>query len=167
MSTAKKSAPRATKPADAADFGGFAAAETFSNATRERFDAVLTAFNEQAETARGQAEEMMETARTNFETARTRLEKANASLVDAARKEMAEAVDFANELARAKTLSDALEIQRDYWTNLFETRVERARDFNNVAVETARESFEPFSKTLNSAFGSAKSFEKFFPFAAK
>ncbi len=165
MATAtKKAAPRraAKETAEtAAD-----AAATFSNAARDQFDTLLTAFNDQAETFRGQTEELMQTVRGNFETAQTRFQSVNADLLNAAREEMAEAVDFANELTRAKTFTDALEIQRAYWTNLFQTRVERTRELTNTAVEATRESFEPFSKSFSTAFTPA-SFEKLFPFAAK
>ncbi|MEE2691134.1 MAG: phasin family protein [Pseudomonadota bacterium] len=165
MATAtKKSAPkRAAKPAETTA----EAAQAFSNTARDQFDTLLAAYNDQAETFRSQTEELMETVRGNFETAQTRFQSVNADLMSAAREEMAEAVDFANELARAKTFADALEIQRGYWTNLFQTRVERTRELTNATVEAARESFEPFSKSLGSAFAPTAAFEKFFPFAAK
>ncbi|MEQ8179018.1 MAG: phasin family protein [Amphiplicatus sp.] len=165
MATAtKKAAPR--RAAKETVETATEAATTFSNAARNQFDTMLTAFNDQAETFRGQTEEMLETVRGNFETAQTRFQSVNADLLNAARDEMAEAVDFANELTRAKTFTDALEIQRNYWTNLFQTRVERTRELTNTAVEATRESFEPFSKSFGAGFTPA-SFEKFFPFAAK
>lgn len=165
---AKKTAPTRAKTETKFDAAtdAVAAAETFTSQARDQYDTMLTAFNDQAETFRGQAEDMLQAVRANVETAQSRIQSANAELMNAARTEMAEAVDFANELARAKTLGDALEIHRGYWTNLFQTRTERAREFANLSVETARESFEPFSKSMSS-FGGAAGFEKFFPFAAK
>lgn len=162
MATAKKAAPRrAAKTAEAPA----QAAESFAATARDQFDTLFTAFNEQAETFRGQSEEFAETVRSNFEAAQSRFQSTSAEIMNAAREDLAGAVDFANELARAKTVADALEIQRTYWTGVFETRVERARGYANAAVETARESFEPFTKPY--AGFVAPSFEKFFPFAAK
>ncbi len=109
---------------------------------------------------------MIESFRGSFESARTRMQSVNAELVRAAREETANAVDFVNDLARAKSVADMLEIQRGYWSNLFETRSERAKNLANVSVEAARESFEPISKSLN-AFSANASFEKFMPFSAK
>ena len=162
---AKKPAPRKLKSEDTVEAAA-GAAEAFATTARDQFDTMLSAFNDQAEAFRGQAEDMLHAVRANVEETQARLQSANAELLDAARAEMAEAVDFANELARAKTVADALEIQRGYWTKLFETRVQRARDFANLSVETARGSFEPFAKSMN-AFGPNVAFDKFFPFAAK
>lgn len=159
MATAKKTAPR--RAAKAAD----EATQTFAATARDQFDTLFTAFNDQAEAFRDQSEEFAETVRSNLEAAQSRFQSTGAELMNAAREDLAGAVEFANELARAKTVAEALEIQRNYWTGVFETRVERTRGFTNAAVETARESFEPFSKSY-AAF-TAPSFEKFFPFAAK
>lgn len=144
----------------------FASVETMSNAARDQFQTVTDAFTKNAETMRDQAEDMIETFRGSFETARTRMQTVNAELVNAAREETANAVDFVNDLARAKSFADALEIQRGYWSNLFETRVERTRALTNASVDAARETFEPLSKSL-SAFGANAAFDKFMPFSAK
>lgn len=158
----KKAARRATA-GETVKTEAFQSADAFAGAARDQFDTMLSAFNEQAETFRGQTEEVLDQVRGNFEAAQTRLQATNAELMNAARAEMSEAVDFANELARAKTVADALEIQRGYWTNLFETRVERARELTNATVDAARESFEPFSKSMAS-FSASSPFAKVFPF---
>jgi hypothetical protein len=144
----------------------FASVETMSNAARDQFDTISAAFTKNAETAREQAEDMIESFRGSFENARTRMQTVNAELVSAAREEAANAVDFVNDLARAKSVADMLEIQRGYWSNLFDTRVERTKKLANVSVEAARETFEPISKSLT-AFSANASFDKFMPFSAK
>lgn len=163
---ARKTARRTAKPVDSeidASFSGATNAfESASETARAQFEQIFSAFSGQAETARDTAADLMETVRNNFETAQSRLKTVNAELMTAAREEISDAVDFANELARARTITDALEIQRGYWTKLFETRVERARGFASTSVEAARETIEPFSKTLASSF-STTSFERFFP----
>jgi hypothetical protein len=162
----KTAAPKIESAAGATAFDGFTTVENMSNAARDQFEKVASVYAENAETLRGHTEELMETMRGNFESARTRFNAVNADLVASAREEAAEAVDFFNNLARAKTVADALEIQRDYWTNLFETRIERTQALTKATVDAARESFEPFSKTL-SAFSTNAAFDKFNPFSAK
>jgi hypothetical protein len=153
------------KPEGTDETLGFDAAGAFT-AANDHFQTVFNAFSENAESMRAQTEDMIDAFRGNLETAQTRMKSIGADLAEAARTEAAEAVTFVNDLARAKTVVDAIEIQRSYWTNLFETRVERAREMTKTTVEAARESFEPFSKSFAAAPGLA-SFEKFFPFATK
>ena len=136
--------------------------EAAADQARTQFERLYTNFNDQAETFRGQANDLIETVRANVETTREHIKTVNAELIEHARSEMAEAVDFANELARAKTVADAFEIQRSYWTRLFETRVERVRGITNASVEVARETMEPLSKTFAAAWSPA-AFERFFP----
>lgn len=136
--------------------------EAAADQARTQFERLYANFNDQAESFRGQTSEFIETVRANVETTREHLKTVNAELIDAARAEMAEAVDFANELARAKTVADAFEIQRSYWTRLFEARVERVRGMTNASVEIARGAMEPLSKTFAAAWSPA-AFERFFP----
>ena len=159
----KKATRKTTKLVDA---NTFETTEGFTQAANDQFQTAFNAFNENAETMREHAEGVFAAVRENIETAQSRFQSVSRDLVEAAREEASEAVTFVNELARARTIADALEIQRSYWTNLFETRVERTREFARTTTEAARESFEPFSKSLT-AFPGLASFEKFFPFAAK
>lgn len=177
MATAKKTAAGKTtaktaeaiadagKTAQAAANDAFASIETISNAARDQFESFVAAVSENSKSLREQADEMIETYRDSLETAKEHMRTVNAELMNAAREETQEAVEFVNNLARAKSPVDALELQRDYWTKLFETRVQRARELTEASFEAARGSFEPFSTSLN-AFP-ATGFEKFFPFSAK
>jgi len=157
---AKKTVRKTAKPAQTES-----ASESFG-AANDQFQSVLNAFSENAETFREQTEDVIAAFRSNFETTQSRLQSVSADMAAAARTEASEAVTFVNELARAKTMADALEIQRNYWTNLFETRVERTRELAKASVEAARESFEPFSKSV-ATLPAFASLEKFFPFASK
>ena len=116
---------------------------------------------------RGKSEEMLSAMRETFEAAQEKMQAYSAEAMTLARDDMKEAVDFANELARAKTVTDALEIQRAYWSRFFETRVERTRAFTQDSVEFAREAMEPLNKTFAAPFSFAPGFEKFFPFPTK
>jgi len=167
MATTETTAAKVTaKPAKSAAPAGdaLASAEKITQAARDQFEQVVSVFNENAETLRAQSEDALETVRENFTAAQERFEAANRELADATREEIADAVDLVNDLGRAKTVADAMEIQRDYWTNLFEARVERSREMTETSVKATREAFEPINKSM-SAFGATASFEKLFPFA--
>lgn len=160
----KKAVRKTVKAVDETTTNAFGA--NFAEAANDQFQTVFNTFSESAETLREQSEDVLAALRTNLETAQSRFQTVSADLATAAREEASEAVTFVNELARAKTVADALEIQRSYWTNLFETRVERTRELAKSSVEAARELFEPFSKSMTTLPAFA-SFEKFFPFASK
>lgn len=145
----------------------FADPAAFADAARDQYETALKSFNDSAEKIRVQTEETMTTARESFEAAGERMRAVSVDAMTAAREEMTEALDFANELARAKSISAALEIQRDYWTRLFETRVERARAVHEASVEATRDAFEPFNRSFTTAFSFAPAFDKFFPFGLK
>ncbi|MGE0410270.1 MAG: phasin family protein [Amphiplicatus sp.] len=167
MAAKKTVARKAVKPAEpAAGTDDPFAIESASTAARDQFERLASLIAENAETMRGQAEDLIDTVQGNLDSARERFTAVNADMLDAAREEASEAVDFIHSLARAKTIGEALEIQRDYWAKLFETRVERTQAFTKASVDAARESFEPFSKSL-SAIANNAAFEKFMPFGAK
>ncbi len=163
---AKKSAPK-TAAETSDSVVQFADMTAFADAARDQYETALAAFTENAEKIRAQTEEQLASARESFEAAGERLRAVSADTLAQARSEMTDAVDFANELARAKSAPDALEIQRRYWTKLFETRVERARALSEASVEAAREVMKPMSKSLDAAFAFTPAFSAFFPFATK
>lgn len=172
MAASKKSASRrAANPVDETldqdAMTSFAGAGVWGEAARDQYETAMRAFADNAEQFRAQAKEAYEQAREGFDLANERLRAVNADMIAAAREEMAGAVEFANDLARAKTLTDALEIQRGYWTKLFETRVERARSLTEASTEAARDAFAPMSRTFSTAFAIAPGFDKFFPFGSK
>lgn len=192
-----KAAPQTTtapKPAAAAAAQASAAKETvekaataaasdafgFAEKARDQYTDFLKAMNENAEKFSGATQEMMEESRERMEQAQARFQEMGAEAMETARQDMTDAVDFANELARAKTMGDALEIQRDYWTRFFETRMERTKAMTEQMVEATRETVEPFTKTpftqTTTAFPmpfsaaaafDADAFKAFFPFAAR
>lgn len=155
-----------TAPEGAAQ-NAFGDVSSFADAARDHYETALKSFNDSAEKFRVQTEETMSSARESFEVASERMRSVSADALTHAREEMTGAVDFANELARAKSISDALELQRNYWTKLFDARVERARAFTEASVEASRSAFEPLNKSFTSAFAFAPSFDKFFPFGTK
>jgi hypothetical protein len=164
----KKTAPKSAKTTTETTFEDATAyAGAWGEAAREQYETALKTFNDNAEKFRTQTEDAIETARQGFDAANERMRAAGADAMTVAREEMNEAVEFVNELARARTIGDALTIQQGYWTKLFETRVERARAMTEASVEATREAFEPMTRNYASAFSFAPAFEKFFPFSAK
>ncbi len=137
-----------------------------ATAKKTPVDKTFTAANDHFGAIAGQFGFDAETVRENVESLRSRFETVGGDLIEAARQDTADAVAFVNELVQAKTVGDALEIQRNYWTNLFETRIERAREWTNASVEATRDAFEPASKALAALPGFA-AFEKAFPFGRK
>ena len=144
----------------------FATADTFTNAAREQMETLVTAFSGNAEEIREQAEALNEEVRTRFEKTQKHVTEVNNELIEAARTEVSDAVQFANDLTQAKTFADAIEIQRGYWSKLFETRIERARELTEDSVEFVRENATPANNAFPTYFDT-KAFEKFFPFATK
>lgn len=176
MAAAKKAATRrvAKEVEDTIDAGAeqaFSAVNSWNDAARDQYETALKTFNESAEKFRADAEEAFASARDGFEAANEHLKTVNADVMTAAREEITEAVEFANELARAKSIGDAFEIQRGYYTKLFETRSERFRAITEASADAARAAFEPMTKGYASAFSFAPSFpmsfDKFFPFSGK
>lgn len=163
----KKAAPKSAKTTEPKFDDATAFAGVWGDAAREQYETALKTFNDNAEQFRTQTEEAVESARKGFDAANERMRVAGADAMTVAREEMTEAVDFMNDLARARTISDALEIQQGYWTKLFETRVERARAMTEASVEATREAMEPMTRNYASAFSFAPAFEKFFPFGSK
>jgi hypothetical protein len=145
----------------------FAAVNNWSDAARDQYETALKTFNDTAEKFRAEAEEAFAAARTGFDAANERIQAVNADVMTATREEISDAVEFANELARAKSVADAFEIQRSYFTKLFDTRAARFRSLTEASAEAARAALDPMTKTYATAFSFAPSFDKFFPFAGK
>jgi|GEM_PF-1970464 len=163
--TQTKEAP-AKKAAAKTQNDAFESAGAFAENAQGYFSEFVTKMSDTAEDFREQAEDMAEDMRTRFENQQKLAADLNAEIVEAAKTEVSDAVQFASDLGQAKTFADALEIQQAYWTNLFETRVARTQDFAEKSVEAAKESFAPFKGDMPSMFDTS-AYEKFFRFPAK
>lgn len=130
---------------------------------KQQFETVMSSFTGNFEEMRDHAQELAETTQARLKTAQERAVATNARLMEAAQEEMTEAVQFASDLGKAKSFADALQVQQSYWTNLFETRMERAREMTETTIEAARETMTP----AETPFVNMKAFEKFFAFPAK
>ncbi|MEM9013776.1 MAG: phasin family protein [Pseudomonadota bacterium] len=146
---AKKAAPKsvATNENDPT-----AAFEAYSEAAREKFVRVTEDFSEGAEQMR---ETLTELAGDLSERATHTGEQVSAmtsELMDAAKDEVTDAVQFANDLMKAKSFGDALEIQREYWTDLFQARTERARDLSERAMALTKDNLDPITDKASALF---------------
>ena len=97
----------------------FDAVNNWSDAARDQYETALKSFNDSAEKFRADAEEAFAATREGFDAASERMKSLNADAMAAAQEEISGAVEFANELARAKSVADAFEIQRVDYTKLF------------------------------------------------
>ncbi len=163
--TSKISAEPMDAAAPAAEMTALAGA--WSDAARAQYETAMKAFSDNAEKFRAQTEDSIASTRQGFEAANERLRAAGAEAFAAAREEMTDAVEFANGLARARSVTDALELQREYWTRLFETRIARSRAMTEATVEATREMFAPVNRSVAASFTMAPGFDNFFPFGSK
>lgn len=163
--TPTKKAP-AKKAAVKKDSDAFEMTGAFAENAQEYFSEFVTKMSEAAEDMREQAEDFAADMRARFESQQKLAADMNADVVEAAKTEVADAVQFASDLGQAKTFADALEVQQAYWTNLFETRVARSQELTEKSVEAAKEAFAPFQGALPTMFDTS-AFEKFFRFPAK
>ncbi len=161
---AKPAAKKAAKPAESV----FKSVEDYTAAAREQFEKAFGDFSGNAEELRDQFETLSGAVNEGFNRTREHVTDVSSEIAEAAREEVADAVQFANDLTKAKSLTDALEIQRDYWTNLFEARVERTKEITERSINLARKNAEPFAEAkAPSFFADSKAFENFFRFPAK
>ena len=163
--TPTKKAP-AEKAAAKTETTAFEAAGDFAENAQEYFSEFLTNMTDATEDLREHAEDLTADVRARLEKQQKLAADINAELVEAAKLEVSDAVQFASDLGKATTFADALEIQQAYWTNLFETRVARTQDLTSKSVDAAKEAFSPFKTDFVSAFDTS-AFEKFFRFPAK
>lgn len=110
--------------------------------------------------------ETMMSMREQFEKTQAQLADVNQEMMEVARTEISDAVQFTNDLAQAKTLTDAMSVQQQYWTNLMQSRVERTQALTEKSVEAAREIMTPAHSSMGAMFD-PKAFAAFFPFAPK
>ncbi len=170
--TAKTAAKASAKKADSdvksalVNESMFKSVEDYTASAREQFETMMQSFTGNMDGMRETAEDLAEEMRDRMKKSQDSIAEVNAGFMEAAQTEVADAVQFANNIAQAKSFADALEIQQDYWTKLFESRMERAREMTEASVEAARGTMAPVETSFTSFFD-VKAFEKFFPFSVK
>lgn len=152
-----------TKTIETPDVMSFGGGAEWAEKAKDQFETMMSSFTGNFDEMREQAEELAETTQARLKTVQDHAAKTNASLMEAAQEEMSGAVQFAQDLGKAKSFTDAIAVHQSYWTSLFETRMTRARELTEATVETARETMTP----VEVPFANMKAFEKFFTFPAK
>ena len=159
---AKTTTATTAKPTDLG-VDAFKSAEEMTAAAQDQFKKMVDMFTGNADDMREQAETVADEMRARFEKTQKQVADANADIVEAAREEISGAVQFANDLAQAKTFADALTLQQNYWTGLFQNRLEMTQELTQNAVDAARENLEPVDASFGSFFDQKKMFDAFFP----
>lgn len=139
------------------------AAEDFTAAAQDQFRQMIDAFTGNSEELREQGAAVADEMRARFEKTQQQVADVNANFVAAAQTEFTEAVQFANDLASAKTFADALSVQQNYWSNLFNTRVERTRELTENSLTVVRETMTPIGGSMTEMFDPSKMFAKVYP----
>ena len=160
---AAKTETKTVEMPDMTDMMSFSNGAEWVEKAKDQFESMFSSFTGNFDEMREHAEELAETAQARIKTVQDHAAKTNASLMEAAQEEMSGAVQFAQDLGKAKTFTDALSLHQSYWTKLFENRMARAQALTEATVETARESFSP----VELPFANMKAYEKFFAFPLK
>ncbi len=145
------------------DIMSFSSAADWTETAKQQFETMMSSFTGNFGDMRAQAEGLAETTQARMKTVQDHAAETNTRLMEAAQEEMTSAVQFANDLSKAKSFADALSVQQSYWTKLFETRMAHAREISERSVATARETMTP----IDTPFANMKAFEKFFAFPMK
>ena len=163
----KKTAPTKDKTAETAQDVATASMTTYANAAREQFDQLVSEFSSNTDQFRGQLATLTSSVNEGVERTRTHFTEVSTECVEVAKEEMSDAIQYANDLTKAKSLTDVFEINRDYWTNLLEARTEFTRDIAERTMAVTRENAEPFTSQAPNLFAGANLFSKFFTPASK
>ena len=164
--TTKNAGADSAKMEDHAN-AAFSTMNSFAEQGRAQFESVMSAFTENSETAREHGEEALEAFRATFEATTAKAQEASAEAAELVQEDIAGAVDFAQQLSSAKSVADAIEIQRTYWNSVFETGLERTQKATEAFVETARETADPMNKSFGAFAALTPSMSAFFPISAK
>lgn len=167
--TKKTAAKKTAKTAESAAFSAndaFKSMEDMSAKAQEQFADAMADFTGRAEDMREYAETAMADIRARFEAQQKFASEINADFVEAAKTEVADAVQFASDLGKVNSIADALEIQQAYWTNLFQTRTARMQDMTTKTVDAAKETMTPANTDFTALFDTS-AFEKMFAFPTK
>ncbi len=176
--TAKKTVKAATKSATTAGktlkeaTGNISGSiESFAHSAQVQITKMLNDININAENIRENTSDISDFVRERGHTTHTFLQETGTELATAARDEFSDAVQYATNMIQVRSFGDALEIQHDYWTNLFEKRLERTRTIAEARTAFSCETVEIVSSKVednirNSAITDF-SFEKLMPYTLK
>jgi phasin len=113
------------------------------NVVREMAEASLSTARNLYETARTAAEEATDMIEDTYEHARKSFTEMNLKLIDQAQANTDRVFAFAKEVASAKTVSEAVELQTKFVREQFEAFASQAREMQETAQKLAAETTGP------------------------
>lgn len=122
-----------------------------SNAVREMSEATLFTARSMYETARNAAEEATDMIEDTYEHARKSFTEMNLRLIDQAQANTDRVFAFAKEVAAAKTVSEAVELQSKFAREQFEAFASQAREMQASAQKMAAETTGPMKDAWDKA----------------
>lgn len=119
-----------------------------SNIVREFAEQSIASARQVYETARSAAEEATDMMEDTYENARKSFTDMNLKLIDQAQANTDRVFAFAKEVASAKTVSEAVELQTKFVREQFEAFAQQAREMQETAQQLANETTGPMKEAF-------------------
>ena len=152
------STPKATKeaaPKAAAEKTAFAGAD-LTGAVHEQIERVYEAFSVNTGELREQADEFQAALSDGFKATQEHVQATSAEFSEAVSAEVQDAIALGSSLTKVKSPAEALELQKEYWTKLYEARAERARNWTQAGIDVAQDTTTPVATAFNTLLESNK-----------
>ena len=121
------------------------------NMVREMAEQSIASARQIYETARNAAEEATDMIEDTYEHARKNFTEMNLKLIDQAQANTDRVFAFAKEVASAKTISEAVELQTKFVREQFEAFAHQAREMQETATKLASETTGPMKEAWEKA----------------
>lgn len=118
---------------------------------REMAEQSISTARQMYESARNAAEEATDMMEDTYETARKSFTELNLKLIDQAQANTDRVFAFAKEVAGAKTVSEAVELQTKFAREQFEAFASQAREMQETAQKLAAETTGPMKEAWERA----------------
>ncbi|MEM9221392.1 MAG: TIGR01841 family phasin [Pseudomonadota bacterium] len=116
------------------------------NMVREIAESSITSARQMYDTARTAAEDATDMIEDTYEHARKSFTEMNLKLIDQAQANTDRVFSFAKEVAGAKTVSEAVELQTKFVREQFEAFASQAREMQETASKMASETTGPMKE---------------------
>lgn len=145
---AKKVATKAKAAEKAIDASGFVAkareaiedrVETITSTAKDAWESV----QDRVKSVRENAGDAFGVVRTSLEVAGAGMRDVNLKVIEFVRADVNTYFDTVTQVATAKSVKEAFEIQTSYVRSQFQTSVKNARTVGEIAAEAAKDAFKP------------------------
>lgn len=143
-------AEQAFKAANAAtnEFASAVPGTEGPNLVREMAEQSIASVRQMYETARSAAEETTDMMEDTYENARKSFTDMNLKMIDQAQANTDRVFAFAKEVASAKTVSEAVEMQTKFVREQFEAFASQAREMQETAQKLSNETAGPMKEAF-------------------